>query len=191
MHIFLQGRSGIGKSSLLKEALELYIAEISGFVVQRLTEGGQTIGFRAAPLENGFPPLTAEYTPGLGGVFIIRGRYDIIVLEETILRVEGESLKTGCKLLLMDEIGGIELASRVFMASLERILSGNKPCAGVFKSRDNLARASRNLDLGREYGALHRELEARLYERGELLTVNEWNYSEIHDYLTDWIRRVK
>ena len=190
MLFFLQGNSGTGKSRLLMDAVMPYVTSVSGFIVQRLTENGNVIGFRAAPLEKGFPPFTSEFSPGLAGVFIIRGKYCASALEDVILRVERESGEAWCKMLLLDEIGGVDLASRVFTDALERILSGNKSCAGVFKSRDNLARMSRNLNLGRQLDALHRALEARIRSRGEILTMNGQTAAYARSYLTERIRQI-
>jgi len=186
-HIFLQGRSGVGKSSLLREIFMPHIAVTRGFVVQRLTENGKKIGFRATSLENGFPPPTAEYA-GQPGIFILRGEFFIHPLEEAVLRAEREC--RACKFVLLDEIGGVELRSSVFMESLERILSSGTPVAGVFKSRENLERASRTFGLERAYEGLHAELEARLRRGGELITVTEQDTCAVREQLKKFIMGV-
>jgi nucleoside-triphosphatase len=183
MKLFLQGRSGVGKSRLLRETLEPYTGAVAGFTVQRLTQNGELVGFRAASIEGGFPPGEAEYTQETAGVFILRGRQNVPVLEEAILRAEEESRKSRRKLVLLDEIGGIELVSDVFMDTLNRLLSGGKPCCGVFKSHENLAHTASILRLGEEYANRSKLLAARLEEAGELLTVTEQNYAELRDCL--------
>jgi len=183
MTLFLQGRSGVGKSRLLRETLVPYTGAVAGFTVQRLTQNGELVGFRAASIEGGFPPGEAEYTQKTAGVFILRGRQNVPVLEEAILRAEEESRKSRRKLVLLDEIGGIELVSDVFMDTLNRLLSGGKPCCGVFKSHENLAHTASILRLGEEYLSRSKLLAARLEEAGELLTVTEQNYAELRDCL--------
>ena len=184
MKLFLQGRSGVGKSRLLRETLDPYTEAVAGFTVQRLTLNGEVVGFRAVAIESGFPPGEAEYIQEMSGVFILRGQQNVPALEEAILRIEEESHKSRRKLVLLDEIGGIELVSDIFMDTLNRLLSGGKPCCGVFKSHENLAHTASILKLGEEYAYRSKMLAARLEEAGELLTVTEQNYAEVRGYLT-------
>ena len=190
MTLFLQGRSGVGKSRLLQETLAPYVKEIAGFTVQRLKINGAAAGFRVVNIENGFAPLEAVYAPEMTGVFIFRGRRDVFALEEAILRLEEESCGPQCKLVLLDEIGGIELSSRIFMDALKRIISSDKPCCGVFKSFENLIHTASKLKLKKEYAEYHRELASLLEEKGELLTVTEQNYLSLRDYLSASFRPV-
>jgi len=187
MNLFFEGNLGVGKSFLLWEALGAYASAVKGFCVQRLYENGERIGFRAVCLERGFPTPEIAYVPGMEGVFILREHYEVVPLEEAILRVESDARAPCCKLVLLDEIGGIELTSRVFMDALKRVLSGGVPCVGVFKSRENLIHASSVLGLGAEYPALHRELEALIRKRGELITVTDKNRVDVHRRLQSYI----
>ena len=183
MKLFLQGRSGVGKSRLLRETLVPYTGAVAGFTVQRLTQNGEMVGFRAAGIESAFPPREAEYTAEMTGVFIFQMRQNVPALEEAILRAEEESRKPRCRLVLLDEIGGIELVSGLFMDTLNRLLSGGKPCCGVFKSHENLAHTASILKLGEEYSSRNRKLAARLEEASELITLTEQNYAELRGCL--------
>lgn len=69
MHLFLTGARGVGKSTLLRGALSPFPDGLSGFIVQRLTEGGKQAGFRVVTLGGGFPPPEAQYSPAQSGVF--------------------------------------------------------------------------------------------------------------------------
>ncbi len=183
MNLFLQGRSGMGKSALLREVLAPYSRMMAGFSAQRLIEDGERIGFRTAPFDDGYPPLETAYTGGLDGVFIIRGLRNVSALEEAILRAEQESRKPGRKLVLLDEIGGIELLSPIVMDALKKLLSGKTPCAGVFKSDENFERMAANLRLSEGCRAPRKELEALIEKTGRLITVTEQNREEIRDEL--------
>ena len=203
MNIFLQGSSGVGKSYLLRKALNPYVEAICGFVAQQIRENGVKIGFRTVtlgrgflspegfsspeglPSLEGFPSPEAEYVPGLAGVFILRGRYDISVLDHAILHVERESHNPRCKLVLLDEIGGIELNSQIFTDALKRMLSSEIPITGVFKSYENLSHTVTKLDLNQDYFAMHAELETLIRNRGELITLTEENRAESYRYLTE------
>ena len=188
MNVFLQGISGVGKTTLLREVITPYISETAGFTVRRLTEKGAGIGFCVASLKHGFPPPETEFCPEPTGVFILRGRHSTAPLEETILGLEREICNPGCRFVLMDEIGGIELTSRVFMDSLKRILSGKTPCLGVFKSGGNMERMAKNLNLGNSYCSLHRDLETLLCNSGELITLTKGNRGEVYSYLSHFVK---
>jgi len=187
MRLFLQGERGIGKSSLLRRVLLPYVGSLRGFVVQRLMEDGRQTGFRAVTLENGFPPLEAPYLPDLPSVFILHGKSYIPSLEETLVRVGSAAKNPRCKLLLLDEIGGIELASPRFMDALHRILESGKPCIGVLKSKGNLAHAAYELELGKGYAALHHNLEQWLRKEGTLLTLERHNRDIIWESVQDFL----
>ena len=204
---FLQGPSGIGKSTILRKVFTPCTASATGFVVQGLIENGENIAFRAVCLEDAYPPPQALYHPDLDGVFISRRRWMGFGALEQLMkqvrqktkyvpsgRAREEVIKGSAiwptdvckKLILLDEIGGIEMSSPVFMDSLEQILSGKIPCFGVFKSRENLSRASSNLSLSANYDELqeqHRRLESLICANGEILTVTEQNRNEICSYL--------
>lgn len=184
--LFLQGRSGVGKSYMLSEILTPYVQMIAGFSVQRLIENGSVIGFRAVCIDGQIVPQETKYVPGLSGVFILKGQRDVSVLDEIILKVEKDSRNPRCKLVLMDEIGGMEMTSEIFMNTLSRILTGNKPCCGVLKAWENLAHTCSVLRLEDEYDVLHSGLESTLRRSGKLITVSEENYFRIHNLLTEF-----
>ena len=169
MHLFLYGPREAGKSTFLRWALLPRQAYLAGFVVQRVMEGNEPVGFRVAQANGSYPSLVTEYAADMDGVFIFRGRMDRSVLDEAIDAARTASQKDGCKLILLDEIGGIELESPRFMNALERILSGNKPCVGVLKSEENLRRSLSRLRLGNRCLDLRARLEEQIARNGELL----------------------
>lgn len=186
MNLFLQGQFGSGKSSLLRKALEPFSSSLAGFSTQRLKKNDKTIGYRALTITETLPPLEAIYTPGERGMFIrIPNRQiDISVLEKTILQAEQDALRPGCKLILLDEIGGIELKSEVFMGSLLRLLYGAKPCIGVLKSASSLSHTLSQLSLDQDYLSRHDHLEQIIRRKGELILVTPQNREALPGYLS-------
>lgn len=172
MHLFLSGPRGIGKSTLLQKALLPYQDKLSGFMVQRLIGNGIHIGFRASLIRGCLPPIEAEYKSGMEDVFILRGHTDISVLESIIVQAEADSLSSGSRMIVLDEIGGLELASPVFMSSLLRMLSNGKPCIGVLKSQKNLEHTLAELGLDESYLDLRSMLERTVKSCGEILNFN-------------------
>ena len=183
-HVFLQGPSGMGKSTILREVFAPHVLYITGFVIQRLTENGLTVAFRTACLDGAFPPLEAQYDSSLKDVFLLRRRwmgYD--ALERALMHVLEQADRS---LIVLDEIGGIELGSPVFMGVLERILSGPRPCFGVFKARENLDRALSNLNLSTHRAELqekHKQLEMLIRANGDILTVTGQNRNEVRIHI--------
>ena len=163
---FLQGPSGTGKSSALRDILTPHIRQTAGFTVQRLLENGVTVGFRAIYLDGNalsFPSLEAVYTEDADNIFILRGKWlgaEVLenMLEKTLLRAQSPDIK----MILLDEIGGIEMLSAKVMETLEKILNTDKPCYGVLKSKENLERTIFKLGL-----SIHKEELLEKHERLE------------------------
>ena len=176
----------------MRGALAPLASTVAGFATQRLTANGGFIGYRAVVV-NGttgqvLPSVEAAYSDGTSdGVFILEGKGDISVLAQKISEAERVIQNPSVKLVLLDEIGGIELTSKVFMEPLLRILCGAKPCIGTFKSTDNLTHTVRTLKIDAEYHLLHQRLEQILRQNGNLLTVTEKNRQEISERIRSWI----
>lgn len=188
MHLFLHGQMRIGKSSLLRDTLRTAAPVIAGFMTQRLIENGKTIGYRALRVSDPLPPLEIRYENGLDGIFLLRGHKDISVLEKMIVQTEQDSQRDATKLIILDEIGGIELTSYAFMDPLRRILSGTKPCVGVLKSTQNLAHTASVLHLGKDYFDFHQQLKDLICSNGELLLVTNENRENLRDYLKKYMK---
>lgn len=189
MNFFLQGQSGIGKSTLLLEALNSHAHLIGGFMTQRLIKNGKTVGFRAVNIDGAFVPLEASYKKGLEGVFLLKGKINISSLEKVICQVEQDIENENIKLVFMDEIGGMELTSPIFTESLERIFLSKKPCIGVLKSRDNLTHTMSTLGLGQEYMMLHSAIEKGIISRGNLIMVTKSNLTDVQEVLSEFLSK--
>lgn len=191
MHFFLQGERGIGKSYLLRQHLLPYLGQMAGFGVSRLTEDGEVAGFAVYDVKAGFGPLEQEGRAGSRGsdedVFMYRGHRDITVLEKTIARVAADCREAWCRLIYLDEIGGIELVSPAFLASLGQVLACGKPCIGVWKSAANLSHTLQNYGLSGEYRKQHRQLEEQLTAAGELHTLTAGNQKECQKRLAAYL----
>lgn len=137
-HLFITGPVQTGKSTLLMEAIAPYREYMGGFVSQRLKdENGTTRAFRLADLSEG-PSLTAPYDPELPDIFLTLGeerRSDLSVFEtkgiDIILKTKEQN-----KILLLDEIGGIELRSEKFTEALFDALDTTS-CIGVLKGDES------------------------------------------------------
>lgn len=136
-HLFLEGESGAGKSTLIKECLCSHIDKVGGFSVQRLLDSNNnTVAFRLAAAEN--LNTAVPYDHGADNIFRSflggAGTKNFPEVFETegvrLLELAKEKNK---ELILLDEIGGLELQVEAFHEKLLEILSGDTPCIGVIK----------------------------------------------------------
>ena len=189
MHLFIQGQARIGKSTILRKVIEPVALDIVGFVTQRIMRNESIVGYRALSATGALPSLETVYDANEQGVFLLKGRMDISVLEMVISQVEQSVKSQNCGLVLLDEIGGVELKSDIFKGSLLRILNSNKPCIGVWKSALNLSHTMSMLNLDNEYLSSHEELERIICSKGELLSVTNENKSSIQEYLRHYVQQ--
>jgi nucleoside-triphosphatase len=187
IHFFLQGDPGVGKSHLLRRLMHPYASMIAGFTVQRLHQNNELVGYCAKPLAGTFHDLDAVYHPDLDGLFLSENNHDVGVLEQILDQVFQDSLSPFCRLILLDEIGGMELLSPHFMKGLMRILEGEKPCVGILKSRRNLEEMVRCQQLDRSCLMLHQRLEKFLQSNGMLVELTldnrHWVEKQFRTYL--------
>jgi len=179
MMLFLQGDRQIGKSTILREALLPHAPQVAGLMVQRLFEGGEKCGYRACVVRGALPAVDGPYTPGMPGVFLCKGQARPGVLEKAMAEVQTVCADPAYKLLILDEIGGMEPLSGAFMRLLRAVLALGKPCVGVLKSRQNLAgMAGGRLGLPPDILALRDALQQSLEAQGRVLTVTQANRPE-------------
>ena len=170
MHLFLEGERGVGKSTLLRTALESYGSILGGFAVERLHDrDDNTVGFRAISIDGELPPVDGRETDDERGIFLYKGESRPEILCSVLERVEVQASDPRCRLILLDEIGGIELGNAEVMDILTRLLSGEKPCIGVWKSRENLKGMLERRGLSGDYLMKHRLLEEKIRQRGRML----------------------
>lgn len=188
-NLFLRGPIQTGKSTLIRQVLrEVYGAGfcgVSGFTSQRIIVPGsgrsskpQTIGFRIAPAN---APLTQAASFPVSEMcnvfkcFTAESRWTDLSVFETAgveyLKQAFEDAASGrSTLVLLDEIGGHEMACEHFREKLYELLDSDIPCAGVIKMHDNARRMDPSIaDLNSE---LHKKItgdsgEILYYERGD------------------------
>ncbi len=192
--LFLQGDSQIGKSTLLARNLKPYLQYTGGFFVQRLTESGAPRGFCLCAVSDPLPELTVPLESAAGTVFMrhlpegtclfpeVFGRQGAALLSEAALK--------GKRLILLDEIGGIELLQPEFHRALYRVLESGMPCIGVIKSPRNKAGMESRIPLGKRYGLLYDTLAHDIVNRfgGRILTMTETNCRETQDEAEQFLK---
>lgn len=177
-HLFLEGPIRAGKSTFLRHLLRPYMDRVGGFSSQRLLDNqGNTKAFRIGPARG--TPLTSPYfalgTPeytraedqGGNGIFRINRDDGSLGKFSQVFRREGvHYLKDtrGKKLLLLDEIGGVEMQEARFRRTLYDILAGPIPCIGVIKLEEKAALMTKTAGYEKSIVSYNRELRRRLTE---------------------------
>ncbi len=118
----VRGRPGSGKTTLvlrLCEELADYGIRVMGFVTEEIREGGKRSGFQVRDLR-GRKAVMAT----LGGGSPVKvGRYSVDLRAFEDVALPAISMHQDADLLVIDEIGKMELHSRAFLQALKNRLS--------------------------------------------------------------------
>jgi len=122
-NILLTGQPGIGKTTIIKKVLDYIKISAGGFYTQEIRQGGSRVGFEIITLKGEKAPLAhinvrSQYRVGNYGVII-----------DNLEKVAVESLKLALRensLIVIDEIGKMELFSEEFKSSVLSCLDSEK-----------------------------------------------------------------
>jgi nucleoside-triphosphatase len=109
--LLLEGRPGSGKTTAAARLVELVRAggmSVTGFLTRELREGGRRLGFALETLDGRHGVLAHV---GIGGAVRV-GRYGVVL--DDLERLAIPALSAEADLVLADELGKMELASRPF-----------------------------------------------------------------------------
>lgn len=198
-HLFIRGPAGAGKSLLIREVLHPHLKSAGGFYVQRIFTGGRYAAFRLNPLAK-----EKEYVLNICEEAVLdKERVFLDCHEKGIWKFHAEVFETygvsylkksvseGKRLILLDEIGGMELNCPLFMQTLQEIFKGFASCLGVIKSgknRDSLIRHVQAIDKDME--AKFQKIDLVLHGLGEELEIMDMtpqNYDLVKERLTTFI----
>lgn len=191
MHFFLQGDPKIGKSYLLQNTLRQYNFTTTGFTPQRLyNERNEIKGYRAELMQDNasIMQLDGVYTPNVHNMFLdFQEKYKKVdILENLIHQVRMNAILQKYDLIMLDEIGGFEMASEVFVDDLFYLLDTNS-CIGVLKERtrsmvdaDVLSNIEQNYDM----------LFSKIQQKGKVYTLQKDNRAEIDIYFNAFLSEI-
>jgi len=133
-NILITGHPGVGKTTLVKKVIEELRLDPVGFYTEEIREEGKRVGFRIKSLTPGLPRMEGILARvGLAGPYR-RGPYTINIrdMEEIGARSLEEALSHG-GLIVIDEIGNMEIVSKRFQAAVITSLESPSPVLGVIK----------------------------------------------------------
>ena len=133
-NLLVTGRPGVGKTTLIERVLEQLAVDTGGFYTREILKDGTRVGFSIAGL-NGRTGVLAHVD--LASPFRV-GKYGVNRddLERVGVTAIDEALG-GAALIVMDEIGRMELCSPAFQDAVVRALDSHTPVLGTLQDRKN------------------------------------------------------
>ncbi|MEA1928921.1 MAG: nucleoside-triphosphatase, partial [Candidatus Auribacterota bacterium] len=134
-NILITGYPGVGKTALVRQVIDELGLNPVGFYTEEIREGGKRAGFRIKSLTPGLPRMEGILARmGLDGPYR-RGPYTINIrdMEEVGARALEEAL-TRRGLIVIDEIGNMEMVSRRFQEAVIDCLDSPRLVLGVIKA---------------------------------------------------------
>ena len=166
-HLFLEGPIQSGKSTLIKNCLREFEGTLGGFSCKRYRDdGGNVCAFGLVSptdfdVDDIYDPETKD-----PGIFLTKGDHGMQANTDAFIRTASALLDASknADLILMDEIGGVELMSDAFLGKLDEVLSGSIPCIGVLKQQTHAKvmqkqhGQKRNSDITEANERLHKDI---------------------------------
>lgn len=159
-HLFLTGVSGIGKTTIIRQALGSAAGYAGGFITERVADGdGSVEGFDL------YPAAAVIGHDGFDGLrFLDLGttppRKDNEVFRESAAQMLREA--EFYPFVILDEIGGFEMLIPQFRNELAQLLNSDAPIIGVIKGAENAEELRASFGLGEKFTMLTDNLRAVL-----------------------------
>jgi nucleoside-triphosphatase len=168
--ILITGQPGIGKTTILLrtvDALKIKGYKISGMISREVREGGTRVGFEIVDLETEQKGWLAHVNQQAGPK-ISKYRVNLSDLD-AIGAISILNAVTDADVVVVDEIGPMELFSPAFKDAVSRAIESEKPVLGTihYRARDSLITA----------------IKAR--EDAEILEVTQENRGHLHNLIID------
>lgn len=133
-NLLLTGRPGVGKTTLIKHLIQPLEIKVGGFWTEEIRAGGRRVGFsiKSTTDEEVLAHIdsTSRFRVGPYGVNLSAfERVGVRAIEQAIVSDD---------LIIMDELGRMELYSDRFQDTAVRALDCTKPVLGVIQDRRNV-----------------------------------------------------
>jgi nucleoside-triphosphatase len=126
--LLITGAPGSGKTTLIRAVLAELSVKAGGFVTEEIREDEERVGFRVSALDG--RAGTLAHTRGIKGPRV--GRYQVDVAAFEAVGVAAlEKATREADVIVVDEVGKMELCSSRFVHALEAALASAKPILGT------------------------------------------------------------
>lgn len=133
-NLLLTGKPGVGKTTLVRKAAESGLPIAGGFYTEEIRESGRRMGFMIRTLDGREEVLAHVKSPSRFRV----SRYGVNVEAFEVVGVRSiEDALEGPGIVVMDEIGRMELFSQKFQDAVIRALDSPLTVFGVIQMRRN------------------------------------------------------
>lgn len=137
MRIAVTGRPGIGKSTLVKRVADSVRMDAGGIITGDIRESGKRVGFEIEDISTGQKGILAHVNQE-SGPRVSKYRVCLKDLENIGVGAIQKALSDK-DLIVIDEIGPMELKSKAFIEAVEEVLTGQKPALFSIHKRSNHA----------------------------------------------------
>lgn len=122
MKIFITGLPGCGKTFLIRKIVEEFKdkIKISGFFTEEIREKGKRIGFKIVDISTGKSGILAGID--IKGPKISKYGVNLKALKEIGIK----AIRKESQLVVIDEIGAMELLSEKFREEIKNLMNSNK-----------------------------------------------------------------
>jgi len=126
--LLLTGAPGTGKTTIIREAIHATKEKPGGFYTQEIREGGARLGFEIVTLDGSRAVLAHVNIRGPQRV----GKYgvDVACLERVAIPTMRRAIRE-CGIVVVDEVGKMELLSSAFADALMETLNSGKRLLGT------------------------------------------------------------
>ncbi len=130
--ILLTGRPGSGKTTAIQTIVELLSTKAGGFYTKEIREKGRRVGFRLVTLDGQSAVMAHVDFRGPHRI----GKYGVDLTAIDSLAVESiQKAKLEGSLIVIDEIGPMELLSSTFKKEVLEVIKGDHDALGTVAKR--------------------------------------------------------
>ncbi len=146
--IAITGSPGCGKTTLCSRVAKDFAGEVGGIITKEIRSGGTRAGFRLEDLSTGKRGLLSHVKKCSGPSV---GKYSVCL--DQLNSIASRAIEEGLKekdLLIVDEIGPMELKSETFIQGVKRVLDAEIDCLFTVHRRSShplLRRIKENFEL--------------------------------------------
>ena len=133
--ILLTGRPGCGKTTLIKRVLKNLSQRTAGFYTEEIRDRGVRVGFRLVTLEGGEAVFAhVDFPAAAGPERLGKYRLDLSALETVGVKAVREAARAR-QLVVIDEIGPMEIRSARFRDAVNEVLESGVPLLATIFAR--------------------------------------------------------